>query len=162
MPKKCLFLTILSLIIFYPENIFGRDEEGSRCRPEGVFAPNPSDCNSFLMCNHGKYILRPCQVENIYYFLFKFAMKPHIDLVEIIIFSLYHVIIRPTKIISNLLKVRKLLIFKFNFHCWKSMESFWKTISLRNIRLGDQCILIKFFGNLFFSENVPNFCQLCS
>ena len=101
MPKKWLFFTILSLIIFYPENIFGRDEEGSRCRPEGVFAPNPSDCNSFLMCNHGKYILRPCQVGIIQEFLYKFGMKPHIDLVEIIIFSLYYVIIRPTKIISN-------------------------------------------------------------
>ena len=85
------------------------------CRPEGVFAPNPSDCNSFLMCNHGKYILRPCQVGIIQEFLYKFGMKPLIDLVEIITFSLYHVIIRPTKIISNLLKGHK-LIFKLNYH----------------------------------------------
>ena len=131
MPKKWLFFTILSLIIFYPENVFGRDEEGSRCRPEGVFAPNPSDCNSFLMCNHGKYILRPCQVGIIQEFLYKFGMKPLIDLVEIITFSLYHVIIRPTKIISNILKVHKFLIFKLNFHSWKSRDPFWKAIPLK-------------------------------
>ena len=81
MPKKWLLVTTLSLIVFYPENSLGRDEEGSRCRPEGVFAPNPLDCNSFLMCNHGKYILRPCQVGIIQDFMYKFGMKPHIDLV---------------------------------------------------------------------------------
>ena len=127
MPKKWLIFTILSLIVFYPENVFGRDEEGSRCRPEGVFAPNPSDCNSFLMCNHGKYILRPCQVGIIQDFIYKFGMEPHIDLVDILTFSLYHVIIRSTKIISKLLKL--------NFHSWKSMEPFWKAISLKDSSL---------------------------
>ena len=34
--------------------------EGSKCPQEGSFAPNPADCGSFLMCNHGKYIVRPC------------------------------------------------------------------------------------------------------
>ena len=101
MPKKWLIFTILSLIVFYPENVFGKDEEGSRCRPEGVFAPNPSDCNSFLMCNHGKYILRPCQVGIIQDFLYKFGMKLHIDLVEIIIFSLYNL----TKLLATSSKV---------------------------------------------------------
>ena len=45
-------------------------------------------------------------------------MKPHIPLVDIIISSLYHVIRNPTKIIMDLLKHLKILIFKIIFHCW--------------------------------------------
>ena len=51
-------------------------------------------------------------------------MKPQQDLVETIIFSLYHVIVRPTKIIKNLLKDRKLLIFKVIFGGRILSESF--------------------------------------
>merc|ERR1712241_1400148 len=34
--------------------------DGSSCSPEGSLAPNPNDCSSFLMCNHKKYMVRPC------------------------------------------------------------------------------------------------------
>ena len=43
-------------------------------------------------------------VDTIQYFLRELGMKPHMPLYEIIIFSLYHVIVRPTKIIKNLRK----------------------------------------------------------
>ena len=35
-------------------------QDGTPCTQEGSFAPNPQDCGSFLMCNHQKYIVRPC------------------------------------------------------------------------------------------------------
>jgi hypothetical protein len=46
-------------------------------------------------------------IDIIQYFLCKLGMKPNMHLVEIIIFSLYHVIDRPAKIIKDLLKDRK-------------------------------------------------------
>jgi len=35
--------------------------DGSPCSPEGKLTVNPNDCSSFLMCNHKKYMVRPCQ-----------------------------------------------------------------------------------------------------
>ena len=43
-------------------------------------------------------------------FLYKLHMKPHMHLVEISIFSPNQVIVRPTKIINNLLKDLTILI----------------------------------------------------
>ena len=51
-------------------------------------------------------------VEFVQDFLIKLDMKPCIHLVEISIFSLYHVIIRLTKIMNNLLKHLKIRTFK--------------------------------------------------
>ena len=48
-----------------------------------------------------------------------------IYLLKINIFSLNHVIIRPTKIMNNLLKDWKIRTFKVIFQHQKSMESFW-------------------------------------
>ena len=54
-------------------------------------------------------------------------------LVEIFIFPLYyHVIIEPTKIFNDLLKYRKI-------------QNFF--LSLKNITLGDQLMLVKVFEN---------------
>ena len=65
------------------------------------------------------------KVETVQDFLCQLGIKPHMNIVEIVIFSLYHVIIRPTKIINNLLKDRKILIFNFiNHQCWISVEYF--------------------------------------
>ena len=59
-------------------------------------------------------------------FLCELGMKLHVwNLVEIIIFSLYHVIARPSKISNNLLKDCKILIFKVIFQDWNSVEFFW-------------------------------------
>ena len=59
-------------------------------------------------------------------FLCELGIKLHVwNLVEIIIFPLYHVIGGPSKIIHNLLKDRKILIFKDIFHHCKSVEFFW-------------------------------------
>ena len=46
-------------------------------------------------------------------------------ILEISIFSLNHVIVRPTKIMNNLLKVCKICTFKVIFQHQKSTESFW-------------------------------------
>ena len=51
-------------------------------------------------------------------------MKPQQHLVETIIFSVYHVIVRHTKIIKGLLKDRKILMFKVIFRGEKLTESF--------------------------------------
>ena len=39
-------------------NVFYR--EGQACSATGGFAPNPADCSSFLICNHDKYVVKPC------------------------------------------------------------------------------------------------------
>ena len=49
-------------------------------------------------------LLAKHKVETVQKILCKLAMKPHMHLVEISIFSLNHVIVRPTKIIKNLCK----------------------------------------------------------
>ena len=51
-------------------------------------------------------------------------MISHMHLVEIIIFSLYHDILRPTKIINEHLKDHKILI-KVIFQDWKSVVFFF-------------------------------------
>ena len=45
-----------------------------------------------------------CTIDTIQDFLCKLGMKPHMHLLEISIFSLNHVIVRPTKIIKDLCK----------------------------------------------------------
>ena len=46
-------------------------------------------------------IVRHCEVDNIQDFLRKLGMKPHtMHLLDIIIFSLYRIIVRPTKIMQ--------------------------------------------------------------
>ena len=52
------------------------------------------------------------------------GINPCMDLLEISIFSLNHVIVRPTKIMNNLLKDCKILTFKVIFQHQKSTESF--------------------------------------
>ena len=71
------------------------------------------------LCNKpkGSWVL-----DTIQGFLFKLGMKVH--LVEISIFSLNHVIVRPTKIMNNLLKDLKILGLKVIFWHQKSTELF--------------------------------------
>ena len=66
---------------------------------------------------------------------------------------------------NNLLKDCKIRTFKVNFQHQKSKEYFWIIFSVKNIRLGDQLLKVKYFENFdfqstLFSKNVPNFCQL--
>ena len=85
--------------------------------------------------------LHPCDIthalESVQDFLIKLDMKPCMHQEEISIFSLNHVILRPTKIMNNLLKYLTRRSTFIN-------EIFWKLWILK------------------FSKNVPNFCQLCS
>jgi hypothetical protein len=55
-------------------------------------------------------------------------------------FSLNNVTVRFTKIMNNLLKDLKILIFKVIFPFWKVVESFQKKLSVMNIGLGDQLL----------------------
>ena len=56
-------------------------------------------------------------VDTVQDFLIKLDMKPCMHLVEISIFSLNNVTVRLTKIMNNLLKHLKILIFKVIFQC---------------------------------------------
>ena len=69
-------------------------------------------------------VLQHCTVETIQDFLIKLGIKPSLHTLEISIFSLNNVIIRPTKIMNNLLKDCKIRTFKVIFQHQKSMKSF--------------------------------------
>ena len=51
---------------------------------------------------------------------------------------------------NNLVKDLKILSFKVIFKCLKLVESFQKKFSVKNIWLGDQLTLMKFFKTLIF------------
>ena len=100
-------------------------------------------------------------------FLIKLGIKPHLHKLKISIFSLNHVIVRPTKIMNNLLKVCKICTFKVIFRYQKSTKSFWIFFSVKSIWLGDQLSSMQLFDifdviSTLFSKNVPNFYRLCS
>ena len=61
--------------------------------------------------------LQPCSLGTIQYFLCKLRMKPFMHLVIIVIFPLFPVFIKPTKIIKDLHKGHKTLIFQVIFQC---------------------------------------------
>ena len=82
-------------------------------------------------------------VESFQDFLIELDMQSSMHLLEISIFSLNNVTVRFTKIMNNLLKHLKILIFKVIFQCWKLIESFPKKISLKNFGRGDQLLLKK-------------------
>ena len=91
-----------------------------------------SDVNYF----NTEFLYTPC-IDTITDFLINFCIKPRKCLLKISIFSLYDVIVRPTKIMNNLLKHCKVLTFKVLFQHHKSTESFCIFFSMKNIRLGD-------------------------
>ena len=88
-------------------------------------------------------------LETVQDFLIKLGIKPLMRLLEISIFSLNNDIVRLTKIMNNLVKDLKILSFKVIFQCLKLVKSFKKN-SVKNIWLGDQLILMKFFENFDF------------
>ena len=63
-------------------------------------------------------------IDTILDFLCKLGIKPHLHLVDTIVSSLYHVIVRATKILKDLLKDHNIWIFKVPFQCCKSPKSF--------------------------------------
>ena len=114
---------------------------------------------------HGR--LRHELVETVKDFLTELDIKPSMHLVKIGIFSLNKVTNRLTKIMNNLFKHLKILIFKVIFQCQKLSESSPNFFSSKNIGLDNQ-LLIKnifedfHFENTSFPKSVPNFCRLCS
>ena len=70
------------------------------------------------------YVRTPSALENVQDFLIKLGIKPGMHTLETSIFSLNHVIVRPTKIMNNLLKDCKIHTFKVIFQHQKSKESF--------------------------------------
>ena len=63
-------------------------------------------------------------LETVQDFLIKLGIKPRMHILEISIFSLNHVIVRPTKIMNNLLKDCKIRTFKVIFQHQKSTKFF--------------------------------------
>ena len=57
-------------------------------------------------------------------FFDQFGHQPRMHTLEISIFSQNHVIVRPTRIMNNLLKDCQIRTFKVIFQIQKSMESF--------------------------------------
>ena len=92
----------------------------------------------------------PATIETVQDFLIKLDIKPLMHLLEINIFSLNNDIVRVTKIVNNLVQDLKILRFKVIFQCLKLVKSFQKKFSVKNIWLGDQLILMKFFENFDF------------
>ena len=89
-------------------------------------------------------------VETFQDFSIKLDIEPLMHLLKISIFSLNSDIIRLTKIMNNLVKDCKIRTFKVIFQCLKLVESFRKKNYVKNIRLGDQLLLMKFFENFDF------------
>ena len=65
-----------------------------------------------------------CGLDTFQDFLIKLGIKPRRHILEISIFSLNHVIVRPTKIMNNLLKDCKIRTFKVIFQHQKLTEAF--------------------------------------
>jgi hypothetical protein len=65
-------------------------------------------------------------IDTVTDFLFELGMKPLMNLVEISIFSLNNATVRLTKIMNNLFKHLKILLFQVIFQCWKLARSFQK------------------------------------
>ena len=61
--------------------------------------------NFYESAHHDYYICEACCIDTFQDFLIAWHMKPRMHLLEIRIFSICHVIVRPTKIFNNLCKV---------------------------------------------------------
>ena len=79
---------------------------------------------SLISAIYRKALRMTGKLDTVQDFLIKLGIKPHLHILKISIFSLNHVIIRPTKIMNNLLKVCKICTFKVIFRHQKSTESF--------------------------------------
>ena len=66
-----------------------------------------------------------CVLDTVQDFFIMLGIKPCLHILKISIFSLNHIIVRPTKIMNNLLKVCKICTFKIIFRHQKSTGSFW-------------------------------------
>ena len=89
-------------------------------------------------------------LETIQDFLINLGIKPLMHLLEISIFSLNNDPVRLTRIMNNLVKDLKILSFKVIFKRLKLVKYFQKIISVKNVWLEDQLILMKFFENFDF------------
>ena len=70
-------------------------------------------------------------METVQDFLIKLGIKPLMHLLEISIFSQTDDLVRPTKIMNNLVKDLKILSFKVIFPCLWLIESIQKKILWR-------------------------------
>ena len=84
------------------------------------------------------YVRTPSALENVQDFLIKLGIKPGMHTLETSIFSLNHVIVRPTKIMKD-------LYIQSHFSASKINGIFLIFFSVKNIRLGDQLLIMKIF-----------------
>ena len=66
-------------------------------------------------CTVYKLDSKTLAIDTVQDFLIKLGIKPRLHILKISIFSLNQVIVRPTKIMNNLLKDLKILIFEVIF-----------------------------------------------
>ena len=93
-------------------------------------------------------------IDTVQDFLIKLGIKPRLHILKISIFSQNHVIVRPTKIMINLLKDYKIVLSK-SFFSIKNQQNLFDFFSVKNISLGDKLLKMNFFENF-------DFCRLCS
>ena len=131
-----LILTKTMLKIYVSYNLFSKLQYHNTLIPQG---------HSKIVQIHMRHPVETFQVFSI-----KLDIEPLMHLLKISIFSLNSDIIRLTKIMNNLVKDCKIRTFKVIFQCLKLVESFRKKNSVKNIWLGDQLLLMKFFENFDF------------
>ena len=107
-PNKCMLnhiLTIIQMFLCITHDLFWT---------KGKFLKKKADYRT------GHHTL-----DTVQDFLIMLGIKLLLHLLKISIFSLNHVILRPTKIMNNLLKDCKICTFKVISQHQKSTESFW-------------------------------------
>ena len=99
-----------------------------------VWPRNSVSWSSFTALKKGKYLFSCICILNRYrWFLIKLGIKPHLHLWEVGILSLNSVIVRPTKIMNDPLKVCK----NFGIKNQPNLSDFF---SVKNIWLGNQLL----------------------
>ena len=108
----------------------------------------------------------PIPLDTVQNFLIKLGIKPRLYILKISIFSLKHVIVRPTKIMNNLLKVYKICTYVLSksFFSIKNQPNlseffFCEDYVTRRSNLMNEFFLKTLISKIL-SKKVPNF--VCS
>ena len=131
-------------------NLFNSTICNLLCKFVSYTLHNIRRCSKNIIAAVRNFCTMACALETFQDFLIKLDIKPLIHLLKISVFSLNNDIVRLTKIMNKLVKDCKICTFKVIFQCLKLVETFQKKISVKNIWLGDQLLLMKFFENFDF------------
>ena len=114
--------------------------KGIFCNPAVSSIGTPEQGSMIILFSHSYYVVKAYSVDTVQDFLIKLGIKPRLHILKISIFSLNHVIVRPTKIMNNLLKVCKICTFKVIFGIINQPNLSKFFFSVKNIWLGDQLL----------------------